>query len=109
MGTVVDLVATLVAVLGLLASLGHLGYLGLVSSVAGRRPGAADYARAERRRLPAAGGLALGALVALLLTGADAVAVDVLALLLGGGIGVVSATRLAAARRRLASPPRDVT
>ena len=107
MGTVVDLVATLVALLGLLAALGHLGYLGLVTSVAARRPGASDYARTERRRLPAAGALALGALVALLLTGADSVPVDVLALLLGGGIGVASATRLGAARRRLAAPPRD--
>lgn len=108
MGTVVDLVATIVAALGLLAALGHLGYVGLVSGVAGRRPGAADYARSERARLPGAGGLAVAALVALLLTGADSVGIDVVALLLGGGTGLVSAAKFQSARRRLANPPRGL-
>lgn len=106
MDTVVDLIATIVAVLGLLAALGYAGYLGMISSVAARRPGTADYGRGEKKRLPAAGGLVLGALVALLLTSAAAVPVDLLALLAGGGIGLVSAAQLQAARRRLSNPPR---
>ena len=104
MGTVVDLVATLVAVLGLLATLGYGGYLMMLNSVAAKRPGAGHLAADARKRVPAAGGLALAALVALLLTGADSVPVDVLALLVGGGVGLAATNQLQAARRRLANP-----
>ncbi len=105
MGTVIDLIATIVAILGLLAAVGYGGYLVMLSSVANKRPGASHLATDARKRLPAAGGIALVGLVALLLTGADNVPVDVLGLLVGGGAGLLAVNQLQGARRRLASPP----
>jgi hypothetical protein len=104
MGPVFDLIATIVAILGLLAAVGYGGYLLMLRSVARKRPGAGHLAADARKRLPAAGGLTLGALVALLLTNGGVTA-DVLGLLLGGGIGLFSVNQLQAARRRLANPP----
>ena len=104
MGTVIDLIATIVTVLGLLAALGYGGYLLMLSSVAKKRPGASHLADDARKRVPAAGGLALGALVALLLTNGG-IPLDVIGLLVGGGIGLASVNQLQSARRRLASPP----
>jgi hypothetical protein len=104
MGTVIDLIATIITVLGLLAALGYGGYLLLLSSQAAKRPGANQLATDMRKRLPAAGGLALGAIVALLLTGGG-VPLDVIGLLLGGGVGLASVSQLQSARRHLASPP----
>ena len=103
MGPVIDLIATIVAILGLLGALGYGGYLLMLQSVARKRPGASHLAADARKRLPASGGLALGALVALLLTSGP-VALDVIGLLLGGGIGLVSVNQLQAARRRLTNP-----
>ena len=105
MGTVIDLVAWIVALLGVIASLGYGGYLLMLRSVAAKRPGAGHLVADARGRLPVAGGLVVGALVALLLTGADSVPVDVIGLLLGGGLGLTATSRLQAARRRLAGPP----
>jgi len=102
MGTVIDLIATIITVLGLLASLGYGGYLLMLSSVASKRPGAAHLAADARGRIPAAGGLALGALVALLLTGGG-VPLDVIGLLVGGGVGLVAVNQFQGARKRLAS------
>jgi hypothetical protein len=104
MGTVIDLIATIIAVLGLLGALGYGGYLLMLQSVAKKRPGASHLAADARKRLPAAGGLVLGALVAWLMTGGG-VPLDVIGLLLGGGVGLVSVNQLQAARRRLANPP----
>ena len=105
MGTVIDLIATIVTVLSLLAAVGYGGYLLMISSVASKRPGAMHLATDARKRLPAAGGLALGALVALLLTGGG-IPLDVLGLLVGGGVGLVATNQLQGARKRLAAPPR---
>ncbi len=104
METVIGLIAAIVAILGLLGALGYGGYLLMLQSVAKKRPGASHLAGDARRRLPAAGGLTLGALVALLFT-SGGITPDVIGLLLGGGIGLVSVNQLQAARRRLANPP----
>jgi hypothetical protein len=104
MGTVIDLIATIITVLGLLAALGYGGYLLLLSSQAAKRPGANQLATDMRKKLPAAAGLTLGAIVALLLTNGG-VPLDVIGLLVGGGVGLVSVNQLQNARRRLASPP----
>jgi hypothetical protein len=104
METVIGLIATIVAVLGLLGALGYGGYLLMLQSVAKKRPGASHLAGDARRRLPAAGGLTLVALIALLFTNGG-VTPDVIGLLLGGGAGLVSVNQLQAARRRLANPP----
>lgn len=104
MGTVIDLIATIVAILGLLAAVGYGGYLLMLRSVATKRPGASHLAADARKRLPAAGGLTVGALLALLLTNGG-VTPDVIGLLLGGGIGLASVNQLQGARKRLANPP----
>jgi hypothetical protein len=108
MGTVIGLIATIIAILGLLGALGYGGYLLMLQSVAQKRPGASHLAVDARKRLPAAGGLVLGALVAWLLTSSDGIPLDVLGLLLGGGIGLFSVNQLQAARRRLANPGSSV-
>ena len=107
MGLVIDLIATIVAILGLLAAVGYGGYLLMLQSVAAKRPGASHLVADARKRLPAAGGLTLGALVALLLT-SGGVTPDVIGLLLGGGVGLFSVNQLQAARRRLANPGSSV-
>lgn len=107
MGTVIGLIAAIVAILGLLGALGYGGYLLMLQSVAQKRPGASHLAADARKSLPAAGGLTLGALVALLLT-SGGVAPDIIGLLLGGGIGLVSVNQLQAARRRLGNPESSV-
>lgn len=104
MGFVIDLLATIIAVLGLLAALGYGGYLLMLNSVASKRPGANHLAADAKKRLPAAAGLVVGAVIAWALTGADSVPVDVIALLLGGGLGLASVSQLQSARRRLANP-----
>ena len=100
---VIGLIATIVAILGLLASLGYGGYLLMLRSVAAKRPGAAHLVADAGRRLPAAGGLTLAALVGALLT-TGGLAPDVIGLLLGGGAGLVATNQLQSARRRLANP-----
>jgi hypothetical protein len=65
--------------------------------------GAGHLAADARKKLPAAGGLTLVALVALLLTNGGIVP-DVLALLIGGGAGLAAVNGLQGARRRLANP-----
>jgi hypothetical protein len=105
MGSVIDLIATIVTVLSLLAAVGYGGYLFMITSVASKRPGANHLAADARKRLPAAGGLALGALVAVLIASGESVPWDVIALLAGGGVGLVAVNQLQGARKRLASPP----
>lgn len=104
MGTVIDLVATIVAIVGLLAAVGYGGYLFMLQRVAGKRPGASHLAADARGKLPVAGGLALVTLVGLLLTNGGVVA-DVIGLLLAGGGGLVATSQFQAARRRLSAPP----
>jgi hypothetical protein len=108
MGTVIDLIATIVAVLGLLAAVGYGGYLLMLSSMAAKRPGAAHLVADARGRLPAAGGLTLGTIVALLLVLGGNIPLDVVGLVVGGGLGLVSVNQLQAARRRLANPPSSI-
>lgn len=102
---VFGLIAALIAILGVLAAAGYGGYLLMLRSVAAKRPGAGEFAGSMSKRLPAAGGLTLLALVGLLFTNGGVVP-DVIGLLLGGGAGAASLAQFQAARRQLASPPR---
>jgi hypothetical protein len=101
MGTVFSIVAALVALVGLLAALGHVGYLAMLSNAAKKRGMAggttADYVNS---RWKVAGGTAGVALLALLLTTADSVPVDVIGLLLGGGAGLAAKQALDSTRTR---------
>jgi hypothetical protein len=99
MGAVLHLVAVVVALVGLLAALAHDGYLAMLGSAARKRAGGSPIAQYVRSRYVIAGVTTGVALLALLLTSAGAFA-DVLALLAGGGSGLVAFQALQSTRQR---------
>lgn len=103
MGTIINLIAVIVAIVGLLAALGHAGYLALLSNAAGKRAGGAPIAQYVRSRWAIAGGTTGVALLALLLTTASSVPVDVIAALLAVGSGGVAVKALQSTQQRYRS------
>lgn len=101
--TVVGIIAFVVALVGLLAALGHVGYLAMLRGAA-RTRGAAGGAteRYVAGRWTRAGGTAGVGLLGLLLTGGE-LPLDVLALLIGGGTGVVAQRALGETRAQFRS------
>ncbi|HEY3258901.1 MAG TPA: hypothetical protein VGJ95_01305 [Pseudonocardiaceae bacterium] len=99
MGAVLNLVAVLVALIGLVAAVAHDGYLALLYSAARKRAGGGPVAQYVRSRWPVAGVTTAVALVALVLTSGGAFA-DVLAVLAGAGSGVVASQALQSTRER---------
>jgi hypothetical protein len=101
MGTVVHVVALVVALIGLVAALGHVAYLAALHSAA-RKRGMSGGTTAEYvdGRWKVAGGTAGVALLALLLT-AGSLPLDVVGLLLGGGAGIAAKNALDGTRRQL--------
>jgi hypothetical protein len=94
-----NLLAVLVAVLGLMAALAHDGYLALLASAARKRAGGGPVAEYVRSRWMIAGVTTAVAVFALLLTNGGAFA-DVLALLAGAGSGAVATQALQNTRQR---------
>jgi hypothetical protein len=99
MGTVLNLVAVIIALAGLIAALAHDGYLALLQSAARKRAGGGPVAQYVRSRWPIAGVTTAVALLALVMTGGGAVS-DVFALLAGAGSGVVASQALQSTRQR---------
>jgi hypothetical protein len=101
MGTVVGIVAAVIALLGLIVALGHVGYLAMLNSAA-RKRGLSGGATSEyvSGRWKVAGGTAAVALLGLLLTNADSTPVDVIGLLIAGGAGVAAKGALDSTRRQ---------
>lgn len=99
MGTVLGIVAFVIALVGLGVTLANVGYLGMLSSAASKRAGGEPIAQYVRGRWPLAGGLAVAALVALLLT-MGGVVPDILGLVLGAGSGAVAYQALQGTRQR---------
>jgi hypothetical protein len=99
MGVVLHLVAVVVALVGLVAALAHDGYLAMLGSAARKRAGGSPIAQYVRSRYVIAGVTTGVALLALLLTSGGAFA-DVIAVIAGGGSGMVAYQALQATRRR---------
>ncbi len=104
MGSLIGIVAVVVALVGLIAALGHVGYLAMLNNAARKRGVSggttADYVSG---RWKVAGGTAAIALLGVLLTRADSIPVDVIGLLVGGGAGVAAKNALDSTRKQFRS------
>lgn len=100
MGTVIGIVAAVVALVGLIAALGHVGYLAMLNNAARKRgvsgDATSDYVSG---RWKVAGGTALVALIGLLFT-AGSGAEDIIGLILGGGAGIAAQQSLGTTRKQ---------
>lgn len=100
MESVVNIVAVVIAIVAVVAALGHGAYLAMLNSAANKRAGGAPVAKYVQGRWPIAVGTTVGAVLAWLLTSADSIPVDVLAMLLAGGSGVVATKALRSTQER---------
>lgn len=103
MGSIVNIIAVIIAIAGVLAALGHTAYLAMLNSAATKRAGGAPVAKYVQSRWPIAGGTTATALLAWLMTSADSVPIDVLAIALAAGSGVVAARALQSTQARYRS------
>jgi len=97
-----DLIATIVAIVSIIAALANAGYLALLNSAASKRAGGAPIAAYVRSRWPIAGATLAGSLLALLLSTGSAFP-DVLAILLGAASGGGAYKALESTRQRYRS------
>jgi hypothetical protein len=104
MDLAVEIVATVIALVGLLVALGHVGYLAMLNSAA-RQRGAVGSTTTDyvNSRWKVAGGTAGAGVLALLLTASSSMPVDVLGLLLGGGVALYGKQALESTRTRFRS------
>ncbi|WP_439376586.1 hypothetical protein [Amycolatopsis lexingtonensis] len=100
MDWLVNLIAVIVALASVLAALGHVGYLALLNSAAGKRGASgAPVGQYVRSRWAVAGGTTAASLFAWLLT-AGGTPLDVVAILVAAGSGVVATKALQSTRDR---------
>ena len=103
MGTIVNLIAVVVAIAGLLAALGHAGYLAMLNKAAKDRAGGSPIAQYVRSRWAVAGGTTAASFLALLITGSEAIPMDILAIVLATGSGAVATKALQSTQQRYRS------
>ena len=99
MDWLVNLIAVIVALASVLAALGHVGYLALLNNAAGKRAGGTPVAQYVKSRWAVAGGTTAASLFALLLT-AGGPTLDVFAIIVAAGSGVVATKALQSTRDR---------
>lgn len=98
-GSMLELIAVIIALAGLVAALAHDGYLALLGSAASRRAGGEPIARYVRGRWALAGTTTVAGLLSLLLATGGGFA-EVLAILVGAGTGAVATKALQSTRER---------
>ncbi|WP_205669069.1 hypothetical protein [Amycolatopsis suaedae] len=103
MGTIINLIAVIVAIASVLAALGHAGYLALLNKAANTRAGGSPVAEYVRSRWAVAGGTTAASLLAWLITASDAVPMDILAILLAAGSGAVATKALQSTQQKYRS------
>ena len=99
MDWLVNLIAVIVALASVLAALGHVGYLALLNNAAGKRAGGAPVAQYVKSRWAVAGGTTAASLFAWLLT-AGGPGLDIFAIIVAAGSGVVATKALQSTRDR---------
>lgn len=104
MGFVLTVVAFVVALVGFVAALGHDGYLAMLGSAAKKRAGGEPIAQYVQSRLPVAAGTTVGGLLALAFSMGGGF-MDVLAIILGAGSGLIATNALKATKERFRSLP----
>lgn len=103
MGTVINLVAIIIAIASLVAALGHLGYLVMLNNAAKQRAGGGPISEYVRGRWAIAGGTAAASLVAWLFTAGTSTTTDILAILIAGGSGVATTKTLQSTQAKFPS------
>lgn len=100
MGSIVNIIAVVIAILAVLAAVGHGAYLAMLGSAANKRAGGAPVAGYVRSRWPIVAGTSVVALLAWLMTSADSIPVDILAILVAGTSGAVATKALKSTQER---------
>ena len=100
MGSIVNIIAVVIAIVSVLAALGHGAYLAMLNSAANKRADGAPVAKYVQSRWSIVAGTTAVAFVAWLMTSADSIPIDVLAILVAGTSGVVATRALRSTQER---------
>lgn len=100
MGSIVNIIAVVIAIVAVLAAVGHGAYLAMLNSAANKRAGGAPVAKWVQSRWPIVAGTTVVAALAWLMTSADSIPVDILAMLVAGTSGAVATRALRQTQER---------